>query len=96
MCLTFHIARTAYHPEVKGACALHARATAATWAEEIPWVLLGLCSQWREDTGFSLAEAVFGTPLVLQNEFLQEEEFSIDQISLKNFQIPRCPCFSSA
>ncbi len=59
--------------------ALRARATADTWAEEIPWVLLVLRSQLREDTGLSLAEAVFGTLLVLPNEFLQAEEFSFDQ-----------------
>jgi transposase InsO family protein len=44
---------TAYDPEANGALerlhrrlkdALHARAAAATWAEEIPWVLLVLCS----------------------------------------------------
>jgi hypothetical protein len=58
--------------------ALRARTTANTWAEEIPWVLLVLRSQLREDTGLSLAEAVFGT-LVLPNEFLQAEKFSVDQ-----------------
>jgi hypothetical protein len=44
-------------------------------AEEIPWVFLGLRSQPREDTGLSLAKAVYGVPLVLPNEFLQAEEF---------------------
>jgi hypothetical protein len=51
---------TAYHPEANGAVerlhrrlkvVLHARATAATWGEELPWVLLRLCMQPREDTG---------------------------------------------
>jgi hypothetical protein len=37
-----------------------------TWAEETPWVLLRLCSQPREDTGVSLAEAVFGAPCLTQ------------------------------
>ncbi len=73
-----HRQTTAYHPEANGAFerlhlrlkdALCAGTTAATWAEEIPWVLLGL----------------FWYPLVLPNEFLQAEEFSIDQIS-KKFQ----------
>jgi hypothetical protein len=39
----------------------------ATWAKEIPWVLLGLRAQPREDTGLSPAEAVFGAPIVLPN-----------------------------
>ncbi len=61
--------------------ALHARAAWATWAEELLWVLLGLRVQPREDTVFSPAEAVFGTPIVLPNEFLHGEEFSVDNIS---------------
>jgi hypothetical protein len=50
-------------------------------AEELPWVLLGHCAQLREDAGLSPAEAVFGTPIVLPNEFLQGEEISVDNIS---------------
>ncbi len=61
--------------------------TAATWTKEIPEVRF----QLREDTGLSPAETVFGTPLVLPNEFVQAEEFSIDQIYI--FQNPRCSCF---
>ncbi len=51
-----------------------------TSAEEIPRVLLGLRLQSRKDIGLSLAEAVFDTPPVLPNKFLQFNEFSIDQI----------------
>jgi hypothetical protein len=47
-------------------------------------VLLGLQAQPREDTGFSPAEAVFGAPIVLPNEFLQNKEISVDAI-IKNF-----------
>jgi hypothetical protein len=46
-------------------------------------VLLGLRAQPREDTGLSLAEAVFGAPIVLPNEFLQNEEMSVDAIIKK-------------
>jgi hypothetical protein len=73
-----HCQTITYHPEAIGAGerlhrqdALCVRAAAATWAKENPWVLLGLRSQPREDTSLSLAKAVFGTPLVLPNEFLQ-------------------------
>jgi hypothetical protein len=62
----------------------------------IPWVLLRLHSQPREDTGLSLAEAVVGTPLVLPNEFLQAEEFSVDQVYKKMFKILDAPVFSLA
>ncbi len=82
LCEMFNISRrqtTAYHPESNGAVkrlhrrlkdALCACAAAATWSEELPFVLLGLRAQPREDTGLSLAEAVFGAPIVLPNEFL--------------------------
>jgi hypothetical protein len=85
-----HRQTTAYHPESKGAVkrlhrslkdVLCARTAAATWAEEIPWVLLGLGAQLREDTSLSPAEAVFGAPIVLPNEFLQGDEISVDTIS---------------
>jgi hypothetical protein len=88
-----HRQTTAYHPESNGAVerlhhrlkdALHARAATATWSEELPFVLLGLRAQPREDTGLSPAEAVFGAPIVLPNEFLQNEEMAVDAI-IKNF-----------
>ncbi len=54
--------QTAYHPESNGIVerlhrhlkdALRTRAAAATWSEELPFVLLGLRAQLREDTGLS-------------------------------------------
>jgi hypothetical protein len=60
--------------------ALRSTAAAATWSEELPFVLLGLRAQPRKDTGLSSAEAVFGTSFVLPNEFLQGDEFSVDEI----------------
>ncbi len=42
--------------------------------------LLGLRAQPREDTGLSPAEADFGAQIVLPNEFLQNDEFSVDDI----------------
>jgi hypothetical protein len=41
---------------------------------------IGLRAQLREDTGLSLAEAVFVAQIVLPNEFLQNDEFSVDTI----------------
>jgi transposase InsO family protein len=97
LCEMLHISHkqtTAYHPESNGAVerlhrrlkdALRTRAAAATWSEELPFVLLGLLVQPREDTGLSPAEAVFGTPIVLPNEFLQNEEMSVDAIIINFF-----------
>ncbi len=82
-----HKQTTAYHPESNYSVerlhrclkdALRACATAATWSEELPFVLLRLCAQPREDTGLSPTEAVFGAPIVLPNEFLENEEISVD------------------
>jgi hypothetical protein len=95
-----HKETTAYHPESNGAVerlhrrlkdALHARAAATTWFEELPIVLLGFRAQPREDTGLSPAQAVFGAPIVFPNEFLQNEEMSVDanQIFVKNLA---CSC----
>ncbi len=46
-------------------------------------MLLGLGAQPREDTGLSPAEAVFGAQIVLPNEFLQNDELSVDTIVKK-------------
>jgi hypothetical protein len=64
----------------------------ATWAKEIPWVLISLRAQLREDIGLSLAEAVFVAPIVLQNEFLQGDEIPVDTISIIK-KIFGCSCF---
>ncbi len=89
-----HCQTTAFHPESNGAVerlhrrlkdALRARAAAATWADELPFVLLGHRAQPREDTGLSPAESVFGALIVLPNEFLQSDELAVDSI-IKNVQ----------
>jgi hypothetical protein len=41
---------------------------------------IGLRAQPREDAGLSPAAAVFGAQIVLPNEFLQNDEFSVDTI----------------
>jgi hypothetical protein len=87
-----HKQTIAYHPESNGAVeslhrclkdALRIRAAAATWSEELPFVLLGPRAQLREDTGLSPAEAVFGAQIVLPNEFLQNDKLSVDIIVKK-------------
>jgi hypothetical protein len=84
-----HKQTTANHPELNGAVerlhrrlkdGLCSRAATATWSEELPFVLLRLRAQPREDTGLSPAEAVFSAQIVLPNEFLQNYELSVDTI----------------
>jgi hypothetical protein len=97
LCAVLYIAHsqtTAYHPESNSAVkrlhrrlkdALGARAATATWADELPFVLLRLRAHPREDTGLSPAESVYGAPIVLPNEFLQCNELAVDSI-IKNFK----------
>ncbi len=48
-------------------------------------MLLSLRAQPREDTGLFPAEAVFGAPIIVPNEFLKGDEIPVDSIS-KNFR----------
>jgi hypothetical protein len=66
----------------------------ATWAVEIPWVLLGLRALPKEDTGLSSAEAVLGAPIVLPNEFFKEEEIPVDTIKKSFVKSLDAPAFS--
>ncbi len=87
LCLMLNIAHhqtTAYHPESNGAvkdCTAASRKHSA----HAPPRQLGPMSyllyssvraQPRKDTGLSLAESVFGAPIVLPNEFLQSDELA--------------------
>jgi hypothetical protein len=85
-----HKQTTSYHPESSGAVeSLHhclkdtlcACAAAATLSEELPFVLLKLRVQLREDIGLSLAEAVFVAQIVLPNEFLENADFQLILLS---------------
>jgi transposase InsO family protein len=96
-----HHQTTAYHPELNGVVerlhrrlkdALRAHSAAATWAEELPFVLLGLRIKPREDTGLSPAESVNGAPIVLPNEFLQCDELAVDSIIKDLKKNLRCSC----
>jgi hypothetical protein len=84
ICLTFHTNKQQLITLSHLKDALRAHAAAATWSKEQPFVLLRLRAQLREDTGLSPAEALFDAQIVLPNEYLQNEEFSVDDI-IKNF-----------
>jgi hypothetical protein len=83
-----HRQTTAYHPESNGAVErLHRRlkdvlcacTTAATWAEKIPWVLLSLLAQLREDTGLSPLRHFLVLQLFCQMKFSKEMKFLLTQ-----------------
>ncbi|KAL5474882.1 hypothetical protein EMCRGX_G026906 [Ephydatia muelleri] len=56
-----------FHRHLK--TSLHARLTGPQWAQELPWVLLGICTAPKEDLGCSSAELVYGAPVTVPGEF---------------------------
>lgn len=69
---------TAYHPQANGLvermhrqlkASLMARLKDANWMNELPMVMLGIRTAWREDAGCSPAELVYGTTLHIPGEF---------------------------
>jgi hypothetical protein len=62
---------------------MRTRGANASWAAELPWVLLGLRSQPREDSNISPAQAVYGTPLVLPNQYLSID----DTVTMNEFLV---------
>ncbi len=89
-----HTQTTAYHPQSNGLVerfhrrlkgALRARVAGADWVLQIPWVLLGFWTAWREDSDFSPSEAVFGSQLVLPGQFLSTPE-SLSPSFIQDFQ----------
>ncbi len=99
----FHRQTTAYHLESNGAVerlpcrlkdALCAHPAEATWADELPFVLLGLRAQKREDTRLSPAEAVYGTPINLAKWFFVRSWISVDSIVKKFHKTLDVPAFS--
>ena len=53
---------------------LRARLSGSDWVALLPLVMLGLRASPKDDSGFSPAEAVFGTALSLPGEFLEHSE----------------------
>jgi hypothetical protein len=60
-----------FHRQLKGS--LKARLQGPRWMDELPLVLLGIRTAWREDPDCSAADLVYGTCLRLPGEFLPHE-----------------------
>lgn len=59
-----------FHRQLKGA--LRARLNSNKWVDELPLVLLGIRSCFKEDIGCSSAELVYGTTLRIPGEFFDQ------------------------
>ena len=57
---------------------LRARLAGSDWVSHLPLVMLGLRASPEDDSGFSPAEAIFGTPVSLPGEFLEHPELPPD------------------
>lgn len=84
---TKHIRTTAYHPAANGLVErFHRQLKAAVmchqddrWTEALPTVLLGIRSAWKEDLKGTAAEMLYGQPLRLPGEFLEQQPSDSDQ-----------------
>ena len=80
---------TAYHPQANSLVeclhqqlksTLRAHLASGNWVAQLPWVLLGLQTQWREDLRSSTAELVYGEPLVVPGFIVHRADFNQHQI----------------
>ena len=62
---------------------LRARAADSEWVSHLPLVLLGLRSVRKEDKGFSVSEAVYGSALTIPGKFLDAPELPSSQFLSK-------------
>ena len=78
-----HNTTTAYHPQSNGLVerfhrqlkdSMRARLATRDWPAHLPWVLLGLRAAPKEDFNVSAAELLYGVPLSLPGELLDQVE----------------------
>jgi transposase InsO family protein len=101
LCIT-HQMTTAYHPQANGMVerlhrrlkdGLRARLSGPDWADQLPWVMLGIRSASPANGVLSPAEAVMGCQPILPGEFLEVEEAPnavfLDRIRASALAAPR-------
>jgi hypothetical protein len=77
-----HVTTTAYHPQSNGMverlhrqvkASLRARSEGQDWLEHLPWAMLGLRAQPKDEANVSPAEAALGTKLQIPGQPLPVE-----------------------
>ena len=64
-----------FHRQLKGS--LKAQLQGPRWMDELPLVLLGIQTAWREGSDCSASELVYGTSLCIPGEFLSHESWDL-------------------
>jgi transposase InsO family protein len=82
-----------FHPRLKDS--LRARLAGADWPKHLPWIMLGLRTAPREDSGVSAAELVFGAPLALPGPAIATADPLLPSFSQQLRQGIPCVCPSS-
>jgi cleavage and polyadenylation specificity factor subunit 1 len=103
-----HVPTSSFHPQSNGILerwhrtlksSLRAKSVGSTWAEKLPFILMGLRATPREETASSPAEAVFGSQLVLPGQFLdqttQDESFTSQLKSVLKGFVPAATVHNS-
>ena len=81
-----HVQTTAYHPEGNGMVecfnrhlkdTLRDHCTGSDWGDHLPWVMLGLRADTREDTANSPSQAVFCSAVCLPGQFSPGSELEL-------------------
>ena len=80
-------ATTAYHPQANGLVerlhrrlkdALKARLKGPDWADQLPWIVLGLRTEPKEDLNLSTAELVYRAPILIPGELVTSSPGELD------------------
>jgi len=92
-----HAMTTSFHPQANGMVerlhrqikdALRARESAGAWADHLPWVLLGIRTAPKEESGVSAAEAALGSKLAVPGQLRMKPPSVPERSTLQHTVIP--------